>query len=115
MGTQYINMQDGLGRVMGNKKLYRRMLNLFLESKEPSGLEEALAAGDYKRASEGAHAIKGMTGNLGFGPLFETSDKLTNELREGPANEETLAAYRGAMEGTLAEATQIIAQLDAEL
>lgn len=92
----YLDLDAGLARVRGNQKIYKRMLGLFLESGEFAAFEEAMAAQDYPRAAEVAHGIKGMTGNLGFTKLYETSAELMVQLRAGPADEALLADYRDA-------------------
>ena len=67
---------------------------MFLESEEFSALDGFLIQKDYGKAADSAHAIKGMTGNLSLTALFETSTKLMEELRQGPAAEESEAAFR---------------------
>ena len=105
----YIDKENGLARMMGNQKLYARMLGLFLESKELDMLETALANGDTAKAAEAAHAVKGVAGNLGLPALFETSAELMNSLRQGVMDETMAETYRqdlaqtlSAVKGTLA-------------
>lgn len=87
----YIDLETGLGRVRGNKKIYARMLGLFLASEEFAQLKESLAAGDIERAGELAHAVKGMTGNLTLTALFDVSTTLMGQLRDGVLDEPTAA------------------------
>ena len=106
---KYIDMETGLARVRGNAVLFKKMLGLFLNGKEFAAFEEALAANDYPRAGDVAHAIKGLTGNLALTPLFEESTKLMNQLRGGSYDEETLRNYRAILIETRTEAEKIIA------
>lgn len=109
----YINLDEGLGRVRGNKTLFKRMLGLFLANDSFAQLEESLAAGEYEKAGEHAHAIKGMTGNLSLTPLFEASTTLMNELRQGqPASEGALATYRDAYEKTRVAVEELVQELE---
>lgn len=111
---EYVDMDSALNRVRGNKMLYRKMLDMFLSSKEFDALEEALGAGDNQRAGEIAHAIKGMTGNLSFTKLFETSTELMNQMRQGgDADPDTLASYREAFATTFSMVKELAAELDA--
>jgi HPt (histidine-containing phosphotransfer) domain-containing protein len=110
---QYIDLESALGRVRGNKKLYRRMLGLFTQSKEFAALEDSLAAGDLNAAAGYAHSIKGMTGNLTLTKLFETSTALMNELRQGQMVAESIAAYRDALEKTKTAVDEVMAEMDA--
>lgn len=111
----YIDLDTALGRVRGNKKLYRRMLDLFFGSEEFENLEKSLGTEDLDTSAKFAHAIKGMTGNLGMDILFEASTKLMNELREGIKDEQTIQHYRAAYQNTLVAAKELAEELDATL
>jgi HPt (histidine-containing phosphotransfer) domain-containing protein len=106
---KYIDMETGLGRVRGNAAIYKKMLGMFLNSKEFGAFEEALTANDYSKAADVAHAIKGLTGNLALTPLFEESTKLMNQLREGKYDEATLQNYRTALTETRGEVEKVLA------
>ena len=90
----YIDVEEGLARVRGNKSLYIKMLNMLLNSKEFDAFEISLANNDYEEAGNVAHGIKGMTGNLSLSLLFKYSTELMNQLRNGAPNEDTVAVYR---------------------
>ena len=111
----YINLEEGLSRIRGNKALYARMLGMFLDNKEAGMLEESLAGGDLAGAGHIAHAIKWMTGNLSLTLLFETSTALMESLHEGKRDEAIISAYRDALEKTIEKAAQLKGQLEAEL
>jgi len=108
---EYIDVETGLGRVRGNKALYGRMLQLFLSSAEFDALEANLAEGDLAKAGEVAHAIKGMTGNLGLEKLFTLSSGLVTQLREGAADEAALGEYRAVLQKTFDCANVLIEEL----
>lgn len=110
--SKYIDLDTALARVRGNKTIYRKMLQLFTSSTEFAALEEALAAKDYEKVDAVAHAIKGMTGNLGFTPLFDTSVTLMLEARAGAVSEATEAAYHEALAGTRAAVDALNAEWD---
>jgi HPt (histidine-containing phosphotransfer) domain-containing protein len=110
----FINLKEGLGRVRDNRKLYRKMLGFFMNSGEFAALEESLEQKDYGKAADVAHAIKGMTGNLGFTELFKLSTKLMDELRQGVADEDSLAAYRTAYSLTKKHVEDLIVEIDSE-
>jgi HPt (histidine-containing phosphotransfer) domain-containing protein len=111
---QYVDMDEALARVRGNKKFYRRMLGLFLTSGEFAALDEALAAADYGRAADVAHGIKGMTGNLSLTALFKTSARMMDTLRQGHLDEDALADYRDAYALTVYHAEAVARELDQE-
>jgi HPt (histidine-containing phosphotransfer) domain-containing protein len=97
---KYIDIDDALSRVRGNKSLYRKMLNLFLQNEEFAKLEQYLVEKDYEKAASSSHAIKGMTGNLSFTALFECSTELLQQLHKGPPDEITVQNYRNALDMT---------------
>ena len=107
----YVDLEDGLERVRNNTALFKRMLQLFLQSEEFPSFERELSDGNLERAAEIAHAIKGMTGNLGFPMLFETSSELMTQLRQGIADQALLEKYRDAVEKTTAIVGRIIETL----
>ncbi|MDL2235180.1 Hpt domain-containing protein [Christensenellaceae bacterium OttesenSCG-928-L17] len=108
--AKYIDLETGLGRVRGNKTLYARMLQMFLDSKEFAAFEDAVAAGNLTAAAESIHGIKGMTGNLSLTAVFETSMALMNDLRAGNLDETLLAEYREALTETQRVVREYIAQ-----
>ena len=107
----YIDLETGLGRVRDNKKLYSRMLGLFLQSPDLEAFEAAVSAGDIAKAAESAHAIKGVAGNLALDAVFEDSSNLMTQLRAGTLNEELLAAYRADLAETRKQIETVLPQL----
>ena len=110
---KYINVNEALSRMRGNKKLYVKMLDLFLGVNEFAQFEEAIGKGDLNRAAEVAHTIKGMTGNLSMTALFEQSEKLMNQLRQSELDEELLADYRESYKITLGFVENVKGELEA--
>lgn len=96
----YVNLESGLARLRGNAALYRRMLGIFLNGEELGAFEDAIAQEDFRRASEAAHALKGMAGNLSLDIVAKYADILTESLRKGGYEPDDLAAYREAVEKT---------------
>jgi len=113
MSELYIDIEQGLGRVRGNKALYKRMLNMFIEAKEINEFDVHISNGDYEEASKSAHAIKGIAGNLALSLLFDLSSELCEELRQGICDEKNMADYHDALEKTRAAVIEAMAGLDA--
>lgn len=110
-GKPYIDLDTGLGRVRNNKKIYSRMLGLFLQSPEFDAFEAAMAEGDNAKAAEVAHAIKGMTGNLALDAIFTDSEALMTQLRNGDADPALLERYRSDLAETRNEVDALLPQL----
>ena len=108
----YVNKEEGMSRVLNNAKIYRKMLDMFLNSTEFQVLEDAFVSGDYKKGEAASHSIKGVAGNLSFPVLFKESNTLMEQYRgEGP-KEETIAAYRDALTNTIVAVKELIVQMD---
>jgi HPt (histidine-containing phosphotransfer) domain-containing protein len=112
-GRDYIDVEDGLKRVRGNKKLYRRMLAMYEASGEFAAFEKAIAEGDMAKACEVIHGIKGMAGNLSVKRVFELSTELNEQLKQGAYDEATLSAYREACLATQECMPSVVAELEA--
>jgi signal transduction histidine kinase/CheY-like chemotaxis protein/HPt (histidine-containing phosphotransfer) domain-containing protein len=83
-----LDMADGLGRILGNKKLYASLLRKFVNgfSGTVDQLRAALAAGDWETATRHAHTVKGSGAMLGATRLPAVALALETALRnhEGP-------------------------------
>ncbi|MDR2897811.1 MAG: Hpt domain-containing protein [Spirochaetaceae bacterium] len=112
MSSEYVDVESALARVRGKTALYRRMLDMLLQSEEFTNLDTYLNEKEYSKAAETAHAIKGMTGNLSLTRLYEDSTTLLQELRQGEPSAETLEKYRSSLEKTFLSIKEVIARLD---
>jgi signal transduction histidine kinase/DNA-binding response OmpR family regulator len=109
------NLEEGLKRLQGNRKLYRKLLLDFAANYTSTAdeIRQALAAGDYNRVHSLVHNIKGLAGNLsatvvqaaatemdsrvkqvlaGKDPKIDPSDRLFSQLQN--ALSEALASCR---------------------
>lgn len=57
--------------------LIRKFFLKFPDDKSFGQLKEALKSGDREGAFRGVHTLKGVAQNLGFVPLYEAADRLT--------------------------------------
>ncbi len=112
---QYVDVEAALARVRGKTALYRKMLDMLLQSEEFANLDRYLEEKAYSKAAETAHAIKGMTGNLSLNMLFENSTQLLQELRQGEPSSETLEKYRSSLKKTFEYINDAAAELDQTL
>lgn len=79
-GNEYTNV---MGR-LATERLVSKYLNKMLDDKSYGKLKQAIADGDYKEAFMASHTIKGICMNLNLKPLAQSSDALTEELRDNP-------------------------------
>jgi two-component system sensor histidine kinase/response regulator len=93
-----LNTQDGLRRVAGNQKLYRKLLGQFLEQQGPAleEIEVALSKGETPLAERLAHTLKGVAGNIGAKEVQVAAGALEKLIREKTAEPELAEARRRA-------------------
>ena len=79
-----ISMYEGLERVSGNMKLYRKLLLSFILNYEHFGIEliKALDELELVTAERLAHTLKGVAGNIGAKEVFELAKELDAELKK---------------------------------
>jgi PAS domain S-box-containing protein len=79
-----IDVQDGLNRVAGNKKLYRNILVKFRDSQTDAfdRINVALNSDDFETATRDAHTLKGIAGNIGAKDIQEAAKNVEYQLKE---------------------------------
>lgn len=90
------DVDTALGRFMGNEGMYQKFLGRFLDDANYEKLGQHLQTGDYEEAYKCAHALKGVTGNLGLDSLYHKVSDLVEELR-GKASADVNAAQADAL------------------
>ncbi|MCR5135872.1 MAG: Hpt domain-containing protein [Oscillospiraceae bacterium] len=76
-----VDTKDGLTRCLNNESMYLRLVAMALKDANFDRLSAAIEADDRKAAFEAVHALKGVAGNLGLTPIYETSAEMTELLR----------------------------------
>lgn len=78
-----VNIDEGLGRINGNEKLYTRLLGSFVKSINANYITPDFDESDCTSAIEKTHAIKGTSGNLSITPVYEAYSQIVDLLRKG--------------------------------
>jgi HPt (histidine-containing phosphotransfer) domain-containing protein len=78
-----IDIEDGLKRVGGKKKMYLDLLKRFLDSQGnmDTQIQAALDEGDMELTERLAHTTKGVSGNIGAMELYKVSEALESAIR----------------------------------
>jgi len=76
-----VDVKRGLALVGNNKTLYLKLLNSFSQNKIYEALEDAVAGGDLEQVRAQAHALKGVSGNLHLGQVYELAKSIEGEAR----------------------------------
>ena len=87
--TLGVDVDDGLKRLMGNEKLYKRLLGSFVKMIGTQAVDPDFDESDYKEAIEKAHSIKGTA----LTPIYESYSEILNLLRtDKPAEAKAVLA-----------------------
>jgi len=98
-----LNTADGLHRVAGNKKLYRKLLRQFssTEADAAQRIAAALAGNDRALAERLAHTVKGVAGNIGAPTVQNAAAQLEKAIKDSaPAAE--IEVWLASLEESLA-------------
>ncbi|HEU0004426.1 MAG TPA: response regulator, partial [Terriglobia bacterium] len=102
-----LNTADGLRRVAGNRKLYRKLLRQFstTEADAAQRIASALAENDRALAERLAHTVKGVAGNIGAPAVQNAAAHLEKAIAaSAPAPE--IEVCRASLEECLAQLMQ---------
>lgn len=104
--------EEVLGRLY-SEALVKKFVGKFLADQSFSSLESTLKAENYEEAFRAAHTLKGVSQNLSFTKLYQSSHEMTEALRNketGRAEEllarveldyaQTYAAVKSFQDGT---------------
>jgi len=106
----YIDVQDGLKRVMNNMKLYVKLLGKFKEDQNIKNAESTLAAGDLPNAQIAVHTLKGLSANLSLVELNKQVIELEAQIKAGSANPGQFETVKTVYMQTITEIDKVIAQ-----
>jgi two-component system, sensor histidine kinase and response regulator len=89
-----LDTADGLARVGGNRKLYRRLLRQFVDEQAATAAQvsDACASGDIALAERLAHTLKGVAGNIGAAQVGRAAGALEKVIHGRAAARDVDAA-----------------------
>ena len=102
-----LNTAEGLMRVAGNKKLYRKLLRQFsnTEADAAQRIASALAENDRALAERLAHTVKGVAGNIGA-PAVQNAAANLEKAIAGSAPAAEIEVWRASLEECLGHLIQ---------
>ncbi|NEX19524.1 response regulator [Thiorhodococcus mannitoliphagus] len=106
LGLSSLNAPEGLLRVGGSPQVYRRLLRLFRErySDAAAELRRLLANKGIQATQAYAHALKGVTGNLGATALYAQVADIDAQLKQGtPPSAADLQALQTRLQTLIGE------------
>lgn len=108
------DVQDGLRRLGGNAKLYRKLILDFFKTIQavPEKLKRALENSDYTSVQETIHSVKGLAGNVSARDFYHSAENFEKYFRTN--NQEQLNALLKDLDHswkTLSEAHSILTEV----
>jgi HPt (histidine-containing phosphotransfer) domain-containing protein len=107
----YIDVNDGLKRMMNNTKFYTKMLGKFRNEATVATVESAMNEGNMEKAKIAVHLLKGLSANLSFPELFKQSSELEKQIKEKPIEPDQIETLKTVYEKTLTEIDKVTEQL----
>jgi len=95
-----MDVEEGLKRLGGNKKLYCKLLKTFLTQPTYGELKAHIESADIEKAQASAHALKGMAANLSLKALYESVAELEAKLKQGSIDDGLMVAVKQINEAT---------------
>ncbi|MGD2118176.1 MAG: transporter substrate-binding domain-containing protein [Chromatiales bacterium] len=79
-----INLAAGLKQIGGNRELYQRLLQEFIENHGQAAdhIEQALQQNDLETARREAHSLRGIAANIGAEPLAKAAATIDEALQQ---------------------------------
>lgn len=88
-----VDIESALRRFSGNAALYERFLLKFPQDDNFEKMGPAFARGELDTVLMAAHTLKGVSGNLGMGRLYQACSDTVALLRGGES-EQAYASYQ---------------------
>jgi CheY-like chemotaxis protein/HPt (histidine-containing phosphotransfer) domain-containing protein len=84
-----VDINEGVSRVGGNRKLYLKLLNDFASNYQPYAINirKAIAEQKIEEAKRLAHTLKGVSGNISAHEVFSLSEQIEKALIPMPPEE----------------------------
>jgi HPt (histidine-containing phosphotransfer) domain-containing protein len=110
LAIEGIDTDAGLKRVAGNQRLYRNLLQQFVDKQSDvvPQIQAALKAGDGALAERLAHTVKGVAGNLGITGVQSAAGAVEKALRSGDTAVTALLAQLDSAVGTQVQAIRAV-------
>lgn len=109
MDSNIIAVEEGIKRVVNNKKLYLRLLKKFSGRKLTEDIFEFSAQGNTEEAVKTCHSLRGAASNLAMNPLAEVILQIEKKLAAGESAEDLFPALRENLEAVEKAIEEILA------
>ncbi|MDR0451983.1 MAG: Hpt domain-containing protein [Treponema sp.] len=106
----YVDVADGIKRVMNNTKLYVKLLTKFRNENNLADLNSFLGANDLEKAQAAAHTIKGLAANLSLTALFQQALEIETQIKNKAVDQGAADTLNAIFAETLVEIDKVLAE-----
>lgn len=93
-----VDVAATMERVANSEQLYLKCLDIFIEDTNLDKLKSAIEQGDWRSAFEAAHALKGVSANLGLQPFLDRICAMVEPLRRRDAATDYPSLYEAVVQ-----------------
>jgi len=93
-----VDVEAGLNRLMKNKKLYASLLKKFTGRAMAEELIANIENGDYDKSAKAAHALKGVSANLGLNRLTDISLRIESRAKDERSSDDLIDVLEETVE-----------------
>ena len=83
-----------MSRFMGKETLYMKILGMMFQDENLKKLGTAIEENDLDAAFEAAHTLKGVAGNLGLTPFYDSVCRIVEPIRNREEREDYARMYQ---------------------
>jgi HPt (histidine-containing phosphotransfer) domain-containing protein len=109
-GIVYVDIEEGRKRVMGNTKLYIKLLLKFKTDPNLEAFFAAVAERDYEKAQGLVHTIKGIAANLSLTGLYKQSVEFEAQIKNKEVKPGMPESFKTCFEETMKNVDKVIEQ-----
>jgi len=106
----HVNFAEGVQRVMGNSKLYIKLLTKFKDGTNLNALRAAFEAWNVENIQGELHTLKGIAANLSLTELSAHCLEMETQAKGGTLEKDRLGDIQAVFDATLQEIDRILAE-----
>ncbi len=108
LDNNQVDLVNTMARFMNNDELFTKFLYKFLDDENLAQIGECLDRNDYEQAFKHAHALKGVSSNLGVESVNKPLGTLVERLRAKEYGNDLDGVYQTVVENFIKLKTELL-------